>query len=738
MASYTFLATEANTGFVKTATMPRMARRGGLLLLLCAAGWGGPAADAPAFEDGLEVVQGLLERGRYAEGQKRLAKLLDEHARAPYVLGRRVQIEELMRQLAFGAAVPPVDPRDLISGELLKWNPKDGTIKLRYEGGADMKDWTKSGSMMIHPAPFRGPHSITIKGKHYPDDTTGFVFVCMAEEKSILVVPGLAPFAKGDMSYSGIPATIELQSGDKSDTIGGGSDSPIDRGHSFTIGVVVNATQVSCYFGNKAIARANKKAEDWGSIAVANFGPCEIVLSGKVEPSWIQGLVDTERQGRLAVFSRRWEPKDDLPAWLFEAPPPTAAADPTSRAWPMSVDEAGAALVNRAMSLLSEGEANAALKAIDKSPEGTLPDTVRDYLRGILLHEIGRDEEAAASCKKVREKDPTFVPSALIEADALVALGHVEDALAIYRDLLARFPQAADLHAEAALFLGASGRWDEAERLVSTALGNGARSKQLDAASHVVHKAVHGPGWPRPNDYESAHYHVVSDMDAKVCFEASKILEQAYAVFVTRLERPAATTERFKVYLFSGQAGYQTHIADLLGETVPHTAGLYVPALRQLFIWNVPEHEDMMKTVRHEGFHQYLDRIMNDPPLWFNEGLAEYFEGAKVIHGTWTTGEPRADHLSRLKAPQPLDKFLFLDGTAFMANASFDYAQAWAFIHFLLHSTRENRDLFDAFWDSFKRIPAHADAIRDALGDRKIEELDAEFRAHVAAMERER
>jgi len=244
----------------------------------------------------------------------------------------------------------------------------------------------------------------------------------------------------------------------------------------------------------------------------------------------------------------------------------------------------------------------------------------------------------------------------------------------------------------------------------------------------------HGPAWPRRHDYESAHYLVLSDMDPKVCFDASQILEQAYAVFSARLERAPATSERFKVFLFSGRAGYQDHVLDLLGQMVPHSAGLYVGSLRQLFIWNLPEREEMLQTVRHEGFHQYLHRIMDDPPLWFNEGLAEYFEEAKVVQGKWTTGAPRPDHLKRLGLPQPLREFLFLDDRAFMGNATANYAQAWAFIHFLLHTSRENRQLFDRFWDSFKRIPNHAEAIRAALLDRTPDSLDAAFRAHVDAL----
>jgi len=706
-------------------------RRNGILLVLSVLAWGGPGDGALAFEEGIRVIRGLIERGQWAEGKKRLSKLLGEHEKAGYVLGRRVQIEDLTRQLAFGAAVPAVDPKDLISGELLQWNPRDGAIKLRYKGGGDMKDWEQVGKALIHPAPFRGPHSITIKGDRYPAGKSGLVFVCYNQERHIVVVPGLAPYDVGGTSYSGIPATIKLDVGDKSEAIGGGSDSPVDRGRSFTIGVVVNATQVSCFYGGRAIARANKKTDHWGSIVIADFGECEIVLSGKVESSWIQGPVDKERQQRLAEFCRRWEPKDDLPAWLFEAAPASALNDPDPRDWPVEMDDEACVTVERALALLVGGEALAALKFVDAQPDGTLPDPVRDYLRGVLLHELGRHEEAVASCRKVREKDPDFVPSALVEARSLVALQRAEEALAIYRALAARFPRAADLHADAALFMGDAGRWQEADQLVAAALANGARSERLEAASRMVHKAVRGPSWPRRHDSESAHYVVFSDMDAKVCFEASQILEQAYAVFSSRLERAPATTERFSVFLFSGEAGYKGHIADILGEAVPHSNGLYIPALRQLFIWNLPEREAMMKTVRHEGFHQYLHRIMDDPPLWFNEGLAEYFEEAKIVSGKWTTGATRYDHLDWLKPPLPLKDFLYLDRKSFMANAGPSYAQGWAFIHFLLHTTRENRQLFDRFWDSFKKIPSHAEAIRTALSDRAIEALDMAFQAHV-------
>jgi hypothetical protein len=41
----------------------------------------------------------------------------------------------------------------------------------------------------------------------------------------------------------------------------------------------------------------------------------------------------------------------------------------------------------------------------------------------------------------------------------------------------------------------------------------------------------------------------------------------------------------------------------------------------------------MLRTVRHEGFHQYLDRMLPETPVWLNEGTAEYFETAVLAGG---------------------------------------------------------------------------------------------------------
>src|SRR5207244_794274 len=144
------------------------------------------------------------------------------------------------------------------------------------------------------------------------------------------------------------------------------------------------------------------------------------------------------------------------------------------------------------------------------------------------------------------------------------------------------------------------------------------------------------------------------------------------------------SSERFLVCLFSGQEGYTNYIAGL-GVHVENTLGVYFPDLKQLLIWNQPQRERMFETIRHEGFHQYFDRITHNAPRWLNEGLAKYFQVSELVNGRWKDGIVPGEHLRALSegALVPLSTFLRMDATTFYSRASLHYAEAWAFVHFL-------------------------------------------------------
>jgi hypothetical protein len=700
--------------------------------LLAAAAAGAPDGRADAFAEGLDRVRALAARQRWVEGRKALDRLLEEHARAPYVFAGRGAVEEIVRGLARGLAAEPPEPKAVVTGRLLAYDPRAGTIRILYTRET-MGDWTRDGAKMLHPAVFDGPHSIVIRGARYPKEEGGWVDVCVRDTARIVVGVGLAEKRElGHLVVPGIPATLQSVRKAGMEDMAGATPSPLFGEAPFVIRVDVEATAVSSAVNGKRLQRGKKNAKRWGSLGFSCLDPDEVEIAGKVDPAWMDGLLDRARKRQAQALDPTWNPEEHLPAWLVAPSDAPAGRTADRRDWPMALEGEARATIERAVALANAGNAAEALGLLDSPAAAGIPEASREHLRSILLGRLGRWEASALSARKVREADADFVAATGVEAKALAALGKGDDAVALYRDALARFPGDADLHAEAANFLGSLGKWEAAETLVGEAASRGLASPRLSRAGLVAHRTRHGPAWPRRHAHESRHYDVESDINERICFEAAQILEAAYSMFLARLERAPPAGMRFRVFLFSDEAGYQAHVKDMLGRPAHGTGGLYAPALQQLLIWDPGNRDVMIRAVRHEGFHQYLHRIMPDPPRWFDEGLAEYFEGAKVVRGEWSLGAPRREHLDLLvRTRKPLDEFLFLDARGFYADPRLHYAEAWAFVHFLLHHTPWHRELLDRFWDAFRRVPSQGDAVREALADCPLKILDADFEAYV-------
>jgi hypothetical protein len=96
--------------------------------------------------------------------------------------------------------------------------------------------------------------------------------------------------------------------------------------------------------------------------------------------------------------------------------------------------------------------------------------------------------------------------------------------------------------------------------------------------------------------------------------------------------------------------------------------------------------------LRHEVSHGYLHSIIRNLPLWLDEGLAEYFEVPRGTHGL---NQPHVDELMAAMAQgnwQPdLQRLEQLGSSAEMTQL--DYAEAWAWVHMLLETTPQRRDM---------------------------------------------
>lgn len=116
------------------------------------------------------------------------------------------------------------------------------------------------------------------------------------------------------------------------------------------------------------------------------------------------------------------------------------------------------------------------------------------------------------------------------------------------------------------------------------------------------------------------------------------------------------------------------------------------------------------RTAMHELVHDLLRRNGIAPPLWLEEGLAEYFGNADVRNGRVTAGEALKEHVAILKQKplMSIDQLLAVQFESDAASTSVFYAQSWAAVDWLMSLNA------DAFFP-FLRDVADGTAIASAL-----------------------
>lgn len=154
---------------------------------------------------------------------------------------------------------------------------------------------------------------------------------------------------------------------------------------------------------------------------------------------------------------------------------------------------------------------------------------------------------------------------------------------------------------------------------------------------------------------------------------------------------------RFSVHLFRDPREYRCY-AKMRG--VPTADSFYDPSTAEVVVYLDPERgrEGLALALMHEFSHQYAHRVFERTgPIWFAEGLAEYFRHYAVVKGRVTPGADSDAHRARLREALdrgtliPLRKLLAMDRERFYAgDVMLAYAEAWSFVRFLFDADRES------------------------------------------------
>ncbi len=215
--------------------------------------------------------------------------------------------------------------------------------------------------------------------------------------------------------------------------------------------------------------------------------------------------------------------------------------------------------------------------------------------------------------------------------------------------------------------------------------------------------------WSEAFVFESPHYSVRTDTSPEVARHAAETMEKALAGYCRILNCPEALPP-LRVNAYATGREYEAVARNLgLGRG---TSGLYSPQPPAAIHlpWRRTAGVAPEATLRHEGVHQLLDRAftfavpesvkdslppgkhrLTGVPLWLNEGLASYMEGA-LESGDGLTADtanlPRLKHLQNLIGNQncpPLREVVSRQyGEPFTAA---HYAVAWGLVYSLRHAS---------------------------------------------------
>lgn len=225
---------------------------------------------------------------------------------------------------------------------------------------------------------------------------------------------------------------------------------------------------------------------------------------------------------------------------------------------------------------------------------------------------------------------------------------------------------------------------------------------------------------------ETENYKFLTDLDkskgGKFIADSSRLTEamrKAYEFYVPPTNKVGKCTVR----VFKDIEGYRKYRASN-GVNDTMSCGLWDPSREELLIANAyTNREEAEKTMRHEGFHQYLHFASGrrSHAMWFNEGHATFFENVKyngvknevkIVEGN-TRAKRVAKNPRRYAAylktviKLPYQEFYSGEGD----EVALHYESAWALIYFLQKGAYAS----EKFKDYRKVIPTYLAAINDGL-----------------------
>ena len=164
------------------------------------------------------------------------------------------------------------------------------------------------------------------------------------------------------------------------------------------------------------------------------------------------------------------------------------------------------------------------------------------------------------------------------------------------------------------------------------------------------------------------------------------------------------------IYVFRGERSFQPFKTIYEGRPAA-VSGYFIANDDANYIAINADAPDASALIYHEYVHYVANNNMWYLPVWFSEGLAEFYETFEVSGDTAYIGLPVLRHLIVLRRtfPIPLEELLTVTHSSELYNEAERkgafYAQSWALVHYLLLGNDARR----------QQVSVYLDLVRDGV-----------------------
>ena len=225
-----------------------------------------------------------------------------------------------------------------------------------------------------------------------------------------------------------------------------------------------------------------------------------------------------------------------------------------------------------------------------------------------------------------------------------------------------------------------------------------------DVDRRIAARLASPEGW---DARDTRHYLVLlHGQDRALQVRMGDELEALRKTFARELPRSGSPDATGVVRLCEDRSEYLAYGGD------PRAVGYFSPQEGELVLYLAGDEEELLRTLRHEAFHQYVFHALGgvSPHPWFDEGLAEVYGGARIEQGRVEGFTEFRDltYLTRQAlrhgTAASLEAFLRMDQAGYYAEAQVHYPQGWSLVTYLReHAPNRRGELLERYFEGLHR-----------------------------------